>query len=104
MLENLFKPNINLLKLGKITLGCYTLQSAIAFGGSNPFTVRFSSCDSSTIDGLQYDIAIGKEELEWLLSSPSLSLYLPRHDGGGEGEGQSRLENGGEEGLRRRLE
>jgi hypothetical protein len=24
MLENLFKPNINLLKLGKITLGCYT--------------------------------------------------------------------------------
>jgi hypothetical protein len=23
MLENLFKPNINLLKLGKITLGCY---------------------------------------------------------------------------------
>jgi hypothetical protein len=47
-----------------------------------------------------------EEAAEQLLSSlsPSLSLFLLRHDGGGEGKGQRRLINGRKESWRRQLE
>jgi hypothetical protein len=52
------------------------------------------------INSLQYDIAIGKEEAERLLSPP----LPPQARWGRRTEGQSRLENGGEEGWQWRFE
>jgi hypothetical protein len=41
MLENLFKPNINLLKLGKITLGCYSMPATIVSDHDTKFLSHF---------------------------------------------------------------
>jgi hypothetical protein len=57
------------------------LQCATAFTGSNPFAARSSSYESFIVDGLQYDIAIGGELVEWLVS-PLLSLFSDSSSGG----------------------
>jgi hypothetical protein len=66
------------------------LQCATAFGGSNPFAMKSSSCASSTVDGLQFDIAPtgGESRTTFLLSLPLslfLFFFLLRHDGDGRG-------------------
>ena len=62
--------------------GVGALQCATSFGGSSPFSVKAASTASSTLDGLQFYIAL--RIYEWIceFSSPSLySLSLRNHRG-----------------------
>jgi hypothetical protein len=64
------------------------LQCATTLGGSNPFATKSSSCSSSMVDGLQFNIAPsgGKDEMTFSFSLP-LSIFLSSGTTGVEKEG-----------------